>query len=582
MKRFGAVLAIVTLALGAVSCGSGGGGTSGGDSSEARTASLVLNLAEAPATAPRVLAATAADSCPNIDVQVNGAPVDVQTGSACNLFLSALPTGDLTVTVTIDGIAGTINLTGVVAGEVVEVEVQAGEGRLNIDVLRYTESGDSGLPAVVREDDVHLELPAGRYDQTLTVTGSGFQLVGEAGSDCASDGWTTISGAVVVRGNDASFTGIKFLGPVTVLGDNVSFTRVCFENRLLILGDSPDVPDDGETPVSCDETVDFEGLRPGSSVLGPGAVHPDLEIAVRHESPRGVVVVAESGSPSLYTAPQVPIERRPNGCLGNPGAYETGGSLYGQGFGDLDGLHDYTFSILNGKSVNSFSVTMLDFGDFNPEQVRGHSVELVAYAFDRAGNRYVIDRDVLSYQSLADELPTVPTAPDVGDLQITGDACTAQPGDPGNFTFEVQGAGITHVALVIHEGPDPQIAFDNIRFHLEQFEARVDVLPTINTRSNGVIPVAIFGDACFVVDTIEFATLRFGPQEAQPAHDIIHGDDHFEDYDGDRSGDVVVHFPTQDTGIEPTDTTACLEGHTTDGLTFHGCDSIRIAPGSVR
>ena len=122
----------------------------------------------------------------------------------------------------------------------------------------------------------------------------------------------------------------------------------------------------------------------------------------------------------------------------------------------------------------------------------------------------------------------------------------------------------------------------DIQFRLEQVEVDIDVIPTINTRSNGVIPVAIFGDACFDVDTIDFPSLRFGPDGTGPAHDVIHGGDHFEDHDGDRRGDVVVHFRTQETGIEPTHTRACLQGQTTDGFTFQGCDSIRIAPGSVK
>ncbi|MDF1556032.1 MAG: hypothetical protein P1P84_23355 [Deferrisomatales bacterium] len=516
-------------------------------------------------------------------MQIDGAPADVQTGPDCQLFLLVLPTGDVTVVVSVDGIAGTIELTDVVAGEVVEIEVQAGAGSLSIQVLRFEQPVEPLLATVIDENDVHIELPAGVYDQTLTVNGNGLQLTGETGGDCAEGGWTTITGAVVVQGNNASFTNIKFLGPVTVLGNNVRFSHVCFENKLLILGERPDVPDEEEPAVSCDEAVDFEGLRPGTSVLGPGAVHPDLEISVRHETVAGVVVVAEGSNPTaLYTAPQEEVVRVPNGCLGNPGGHEEDGSIYGQGFGDLDGVNDYTFAILNGKSVNSFSLTMLDFGDFNPELVRDHRVELVAYTFDGAGNRRVIDRDELSYQSLADELPTVPTRPDVGDLQTTGDACTAQPGQPGNFTFQLQGPGITHIALAIHVGPDPQIAFDNLRFRLEQVEIRIDVLPTINTRSNGVIPVAIFGDACFDLGTIDFSSLLFGPAGAAPAHDVVHGGDHFEDHDGDGTGDVVVHFRTQETGIEPAHTSACLEGQMVDRLTFRGCDSIRIAPGSVK
>ena len=225
MKRIWLSLAISALALGLISCGSGGGG----GTTNPGSASLVLNLTDAPGTAARTLAA--ADTCPEVQVQIDGAPADVQTGPDCQLFLSVLPTGDVTVVVSVDGISGTIELTDVVAGEVVEIEVQAGEGSLSIHVLRFEQPVEPLLPTVIDENDVHIELPAGVYDQTLTVNGNGFQLTGEASGDCAEDGWTTITGAVVVQGNNASFTNIKFLGPVTVVGNNVSFSHVCFREQ---------------------------------------------------------------------------------------------------------------------------------------------------------------------------------------------------------------------------------------------------------------------------------------------------------------------------------------------------------------
>ncbi len=51
-----------------------------------------------------------------------------------------------------------------------------------------------------------------------------------------------------------------------------------------------------------------------------------------------------------------------------------------------------------------------------------------------------------------------------------------------------------------------------------------------------------------------------------------------EDVDGDADTDMILHFRTQETGIEPGQAVACLQGMTFDGGAFSGCDTIRIVP----
>jgi hypothetical protein len=107
---------------------------------------------------------------------------------------------------------------------------------------------------------------------------------------------------------------------------------------------------------------------------------------------------------------------------------------------------------------------------------------------------------------------------------------------------------------------------------------RIDIKPgsdtnPINTRSRGVIPVAILGTEFIDVYDVDFASLGFGPDGAPPAHE--HG--HYEDVDGDGFVDLVTHHRTQETGIADGDTEACMEGVIGE-TPFVACDTITTVP----
>ena len=112
---------------------------------------------------------------------------------------------------------------------------------------------------------------------------------------------------------------------------------------------------------------------------------------------------------------------------------------------------------------------------------------------------------------------------------------------------------------------------------------QIDIKPgsdpnSINLKSKGLVPLGIFTTSIADGDELDFdagdidsLSLAFGPGGAG----IAHAQGHIEDLDGDGDLDTVVHFRTQDTGVECGDTEATLIGQTLSGIRFEGTDSIR-------
>lgn len=92
----------------------------------------------------------------------------------------------------------------------------------------------------------------------------------------------------------------------------------------------------------------------------------------------------------------------------------------------------------------------------------------------------------------------------------------------------------------------------------------------INPNSQEIIPVAILTTGAFDATQVDPLSVEFGPNGAAETHKR----GQVEDVDGDGDRDLLLHFNTQDTGIECGDTSATLTGVTLGGQVIEGTDSI--------
>jgi hypothetical protein len=109
----------------------------------------------------------------------------------------------------------------------------------------------------------------------------------------------------------------------------------------------------------------------------------------------------------------------------------------------------------------------------------------------------------------------------------------------------------------------------------EVLDVVIDIKPgefpnSINPNNKGQIPVGILTTDTFDATTVDPLSVEFGPNGATEAH----GRGHIEDANGDGKPDLILHFNTQETGIQCRDTSASLTGQTFSGQEIEGTDAI--------
>ena len=115
-----------------------------------------------------------------------------------------------------------------------------------------------------------------------------------------------------------------------------------------------------------------------------------------------------------------------------------------------------------------------------------------------------------------------------------------------------------------------------------RIKVKIDIKPgsfpnSINLKSKGVIPVAVFGTNEFNVSSIDPATVTLS---GAPIKLVANSKPIFsiKDVDGDGIADWIAHINSAGLRLNSGDTVATLVGKTFDGMIIYGIDSVKIVP----
>jgi hypothetical protein len=137
-------------------------------------------------------------------------------------------------------------------------------------------------------------------------------------------------------------------------------------------------------------------------------------------------------------------------------------------------------------------------------------------------------------------------------------------------------AGIDTITVTVTD-KDGESGVDSLQLEVKMLQVKIDVKPgsdinSITPDSSGVIQVAILTENGFDASRVDASTVRFGPAEATPVHYAM------EDVDGDNDNDMILHFETEEVGLDEQDKEVVLNGKTVEGIYFTGTDTVRIVP----
>lgn len=171
-------------------------------------------------------------------VRVNGADHHAAVNDDLTFAVRALPTGDVTIEVEVDGARGTVTLEDVEPGEVIEVFVDGGDGGIEIRVTRRDRVAEpdrvrplpvNDSPIEIRDSDVIRRLGRGIYHGSISILGNNVTLIGASDGTCDDDERTYVDGPLEIRGNNARLVNIVFRGPEEIQGNNARFFDECVD-----------------------------------------------------------------------------------------------------------------------------------------------------------------------------------------------------------------------------------------------------------------------------------------------------------------------------------------------------------------
>jgi hypothetical protein len=246
--------------------------------------------------------------------------------------------------------------------------------------------------------------------------------------------------------------------------------------------------------------------------------------------------------------------------------------LYGDTKSDVDG--DVYYNTLGTAPNRTFVVTWA-----NQQEISGETPNTFQMQLSEGTNNILF-----GYNGLATDgvqwlfwIPATDADMDVGISSGTGLFVNSASGT------DIPALDMTNICYV-PDGGDYEEISGPCPSGVGLIEVNLDIKPgsfknQVNTRSRGMVLVAILGTDAFDVTDLDMTSLTFGPDGATPVHDLsdpLKLSDHLQDLDSDGLTDLLMHYRQKETGLAKGDTEACVVGATLGGIPIEGCDSVRI------
>jgi hypothetical protein len=154
--------------------------------------------------------------------------------------------------------------------------------------------------------------------------------------------------------------------------------------------------------------------------------------------------------------------------------------------------------------------------------------------------------------------------------------------DPQSIAVaDMNGSSIPDIVTVSSRSDSVSVVTDPFDWTIS---VAIDIRPNsdvnrINQSGRGLISVALLGSDELDVADVDPTTLRFGPGQASPVHELTDSAtlaEHIEDVNSDGFADLVSHYEIQQTGLSLDDTESCLRGRLLNERPFEGCDSVLV------
>lgn len=228
-----------------------------------------------------------------------------------------------------------------------------------------------------------------------------------------------------------------------------------------------------------------------------------------------------------------------------------------------DGVYSATFTVVDTAGSTASDTAQVTVNNLPPEILQLDNLSGVE---DQPVDLLAIFRD----PGILDTHTATIEWGDGGVDQAVMNEAAGQGTASGRHSYQTDGRYSGQLILRDGDGGFTTLGFTaSIASTAHTLTARIDVVPQINLKSNGVIPVKVFCDPGFDCHNLDPASLRFGPGKAGLSGKLAGNSPQF----------VMTHFLVQQSGILPSDTVAYLIGRLKDGTPFIGMDTITIVGG---